>query len=67
MLQNVYNVLLLRRLAPRWVEGEIHVDVGGRAFAVAHHPAGVAVRRRTTDAAADVYEEPADAFAALGL
>jgi hypothetical protein len=67
MLQNVFNVLLLRRLEPRWVEGEIHVDVRGRAFAVAHHPAGVAVRKRAADSAAEVYEEPGDAFTALGL
>jgi hypothetical protein len=67
MLQNVYNVLLLRRLEPRWVEGEVHVDVGGRAFALAHHPAGVAIRRRAPDSPAEVYEEPGDAFTALGL
>jgi hypothetical protein len=67
MLQNVYNVLLLRRLAPRWVEGEIHVDVRGRAFAVARHPTGIAVRTRTTGSPAEVYEEPGAAFVALGL
>jgi hypothetical protein len=70
MLQDVYNLLLLQRLEPRWVNGELHVDEYGRAFAVTEHPDGVAVCKRTTTAADDkvfayICEEPDQALAAL--
>jgi hypothetical protein len=72
MLEDVYELLVLRRLAPRWVDGEVHVDVRGRAFAVADHPVGVAIVKRPTarpDAKvyANVCRAPDQAIAAMGL
>jgi hypothetical protein len=72
MLQEVFDLLLLRRLEPRWVGGELHVEVRGRAYALADYPGGVAIRKaetRTPDEPifANVCEEPEEAITALGL
>jgi hypothetical protein len=68
MLQSVYDMLVLRRLAPRWVADEVYVEVRGRAFAIDEHPHGVAVRDwRADKILAHVYPEPDEAIASLGL
>jgi hypothetical protein len=68
MLQDVYELLLLRHLEPKWIGNELHVDVTNGAFALADHPEGVAIRRRQADKImARVYPEPDEAIAALGL
>lgn len=71
MLQDVYDELRMRRLEPRWVGDEVHVEVHGRAFAVADHPQGVSVRKQHTvsqaEAVADICARPEQAIAALGL
>jgi hypothetical protein len=46
MREDVYELRVLRRPAPRSVDGEVHVDVRGRAFAVADHPVGAAILER---------------------
>ena len=66
MLQDVYDRLLLRRLDPRWVGREVHVDVHGRRFMLADRPGGVAVRTLATTAPV-TFEDPEDALAAMGL
>jgi hypothetical protein len=66
MLQDVYDRLLLHRLEPRWVDGELHVDVHGRAFAFTDYPGGVAVRTLAVRAPV-IFRHPDDAIAALGL
>ena len=68
MLQDIYELLLLRHLEPKWVGNEVHVDVHDAAFALADHPGGVAIRQKRADwILARVYPEPDEAIAALGL
>jgi hypothetical protein len=68
MLQDVYELLLLRHLKPQWIGNELHVDVNDGAFALADHPGGVAIRPRKADKIlARVYPEPDEAITALGL
>jgi hypothetical protein len=68
MLQDIYELLLLRHLKPHWIGSELHVDVNDGAFALADHPGGVAIRPRQADMImARVYPEPDEAIAALGL
>jgi hypothetical protein len=50
MLQDVYERLLLRRLDPRWVGDELHVDVHGRRFMIRGRPDGLSVRTLATAA-----------------
>jgi hypothetical protein len=66
MMRDVYDRLLLRRLEPRWVGNEVHVDVHGRAFALTDYPGGVGVRTLTATAPV-VFRHPDDAIVALGL
>jgi hypothetical protein len=66
MLQDIYERLLRRRLAPRWGGGEVHVDVHGRRFMLADRPGGV--RMRTLEATAPLtFDNLDDALAAMGL
>jgi hypothetical protein len=72
MLQEVFDLLLLRRLEPQWVGGELHVQIRGRAYALANYPGGVAIREadmKTPDESifASVCEQPEEAISALGL
>jgi hypothetical protein len=71
MLQDVYDMLLSGRLEPRWVEREVHVEVRGRAFAVAGHPRGVTIRKQhaasSAETVADVCTDTAQLLSALGL
>jgi hypothetical protein len=66
VLQDVYDRLLLRGLSPRWVGGEVHVDVHGRRFMVNDRPGGLAVRTLAT-AVPVMFDDPDDALAAMGL
>jgi hypothetical protein len=66
MLQDVYDRLLLRRLGPRWVGDEVHVDVFGRRFMIGDRPGGLAVRTLATSAPV-TFEDPEDVLAAMGL
>jgi hypothetical protein len=66
MLQDIYDLLLLHRVEPRWVDGEVHVEVHGRAFALSDYPGGVAVRTLAVRDSA-ILRHPDDALAALGL
>ena len=66
MLRDFCTQLLLWRLDPRWFDGELHVDVQGLAFAVAAHSRGMAIRRED-ETTSQVYEDPGEALAALGL
>jgi hypothetical protein len=66
MLQDIFDRLRLRGLEPRWVDGELHVDVHGRAFAFADHPDGAAVRTLAGTAPV-IFRHPDDAITALGL
>jgi hypothetical protein len=71
MLQDVYDALRSRRLDPRWVEEEVHVEVRGRAFAVAGHPHGVTIRKRhvasPAESVVDVCTDTDQLLSALGL
>ena len=66
MLHDVYVRLLLHRAEPRWINGELHVEVFGRRFTLVDHPNGVAVRTLAATAAV-VFESPEEALAGLGL
>jgi hypothetical protein len=66
MLRDFCTLLVLRRLAPEWIGGEVRVDVAGRQFVLADHPFGVVVREEPEEVAV-VCEDPDDALAALGL
>ena len=66
MLHDVYVRLLLHRASPRWINGELHVEVLGRRFTLVDHPNGVAVRTLAATAAV-VFESPEEALAGLGL
>jgi hypothetical protein len=66
MLQDVYDRLLLHRLDPRWVSGEVHVEVFGRRFMITDRPGGLAVRTLVTTAPVTL-DHPDDVFAAMGL
>jgi hypothetical protein len=66
MLQDVFDLLLLHRLEPRWVDGEVHVDIFGRRFMIGDRPGRVAVRTLATTAPV-TFDDPEDALAAMGL
>jgi hypothetical protein len=71
MLQDVYNMLLSGRLGPRWVDGEVHVEIHGRSFAVAGDPHGVTIRKQhmasPAETIADVCANTGQVLSALGL
>ena len=67
MLEDLFDLLLLRRLDPARVDGDVHVDVLGRSYAVAEHPLGLSVQRRVPQAVAIVCEGIEAALAILGL
>jgi hypothetical protein len=70
-LQDVYDMLLSGQLEPRWVEGEVHLEVRGRAFAVAGHSHGVTIRKQhaasPAETVADVCTDTDQLLSALGL
>ena len=66
MLQDVFDRLLLRQLEPRWVDGEVHVQVLGRRFMIADRPGALAVRTLAGTTPV-MFDDPDDVLAAMGL
>jgi hypothetical protein len=66
MLEALYERLFLSWLDPRWVDGEVHVDVSGRRFMLAERPTGISMRTLSTTHPV-IFDDPKDALAAMGL
>jgi hypothetical protein len=71
MLRDVYNMLWSGGLEPRWVDGEVHIEIHGRSFAVAASPHGVTIRKQhmasPAEMIADICADMGQVRAALGL
>jgi hypothetical protein len=71
MLRDVYDMLWSGGLEPRWVDGEVHVEIRGRSFAVADSPRGVTIRKQhiasPAETIADVCGDRRQVLSALGL
>jgi hypothetical protein len=66
MLTALYEHLCLSWLDPRWVGGEIHVDVFGRRFILGEQPNGVALRTLAVTTPV-MFDDPKEVLAAMGL
>jgi hypothetical protein len=66
VLRSLFDLLFARQLDVGFVDGEIHVDVGGRSYAVAEHLQGLSVRRRVPETVAIVCECIEAVLVALG-
>jgi hypothetical protein len=67
VLRDLFDLLFVRRLDVRLVDGEVHVEALGRSYAVAEHPLGLSVYRRVPQTVAIVCESTDAALTALGL